>query len=464
MKLTKSQKKVLETHTGLFNKFSRRDVMGLGLKTFAGYSLANIFWGWRGLAQDTTIMDLPPFMVFDLVGGAALSGNFLVGGAGGTTDLLKSYDVLGYDPRKATMDTRFGLPAPQNISKVFEGLKATMSPEAQQNLRIACVAHQGADDTDINITSALGLVGEYMRQKQSLKQKGLGSMGTHSGGRTKLSLDIPALRPEELSNVTQLNLLTGLGYIKAAGVSSTDMNHFAQQQQSLYIKQIAESIGTDQKTLLDDLGVMYDNYVASNLNTVELDPRNIKLTQDVFAINASTAATNSQVLAAGIANACITGFVGPSCIAIGGYDYHDGSQTTGDQKDQEAGVMIGRCVELAHRLKKPFFFQVVTDGSCSSGKGNRNWGSDSGDRSLTLFGMYNPQKPVSLIKTQIGQFTQGQIADLSTYVGGRTGNVANVVFLNYLSALNRVGDLNQLLSGSDMPASVVNDSIAFMPG
>src|SRR5690349_4489803 len=65
-----------------------------------------------------------PFLVFDMAGGAALPGNFLVGKEGGPEDLLASYDQLGWNPKAAgAYDKRFGLPMPAGqLSGIFRGI------------------------------------------------------------------------------------------------------------------------------------------------------------------------------------------------------------------------------------------------------------------------------------------------------------------------------------------------------
>lgn len=460
MKLSKSQIKIIESHKNKNLKtFSRRELMGLGLQGLAAYSLSSLIPARRALAE--TLSSYPSFMVFDLVGGAALPGNFLVGGKNGSSDLLNKYDLLGFNPAKSILDNRFGLPAPKNISRVFEGMIATMSAETQKNVRLTSILHQAGDDSNINTTSALGLVAEYLRRKDLFKQKGMGLQGTSSGGRTQLSLDLAPIRPEQLSNVTQLNLLTGLGFIKADGVSDTNINKFTAAQKELNLKHIQDLSEGKQNKFFDQMAEMYDNYVKANLNIVNLDPRTNPNTQTLFNLTANTSETDQSAIAAGIANACMTQFVGPSCIAIDGYDYHDGTQSTGDAADERAGQMIGRCVELASKYQRPFFFQILTDGSCSASQNSRNWSSDSGERTMTIMGYYDPKQPPSQLKTQIGQFTDGQIADGSTYVGNKTSHVANVVFLNYLSALGKQSEISSLVSSNDLPTEMIDALISF---
>ena len=109
---------------------------------------------------------------------------------------------------------------------------------------------------------------------------------------------------------------------------------------------------------------------------------------------------------------------------------------------------------------KPIFIHVITDGSCSSNSGGRRWVADSGDRSMSLMGYYDP-KGVNQVKTQLGHFTQGQIADGSTYVGRRTNHCSNIAFLNYLSTMDKVGDVRSVLDSTALPNSVIDESLAF---
>ena len=455
IKLNKSQKKVVESHHRV--RVSRRDLMGLGLHAFAGSLLAPTLIGrW---AQAQTAMSFPGFMVFDLVGGAALPGNFLVGGVGGSNDLLNSYSTIGFNPRNSTMDERFGLPAPRQTSRMFEGMISAMSEGAQERFRMTSIAHLSVDDSSNNNTSALGLVAKFWTNKGVFKQKGLASQGTSSGGRTQLSLDEPALRPEALTDVTQLNLLTALGFMKNVGVTDENIMGLVEAQQNQFVRQFRELASSDQKNLKDQYEQHFDTF-QSSLSNLQLDPRQIEDVRNVYGINQNTAGNNSTALMAGLAHTCISGFSGPSCTAIGGYDYHDGTQTTGDQADFVAGQAIGRAIEVAHRIQKPFFFQVLSDGSCSSSDGGREWRADSGERTLTLIGSYKPDG-VKQTKTQIGHYTSGQIAESNTHVGRRTSNVAQIVFLNYLSNIGMESEIEKYFSTSELPTNVIDESITF---
>ncbi|MGE3975559.1 MAG: hypothetical protein AB7F59_13620, partial [Bdellovibrionales bacterium] len=150
-----------------------------------------------------------PFMVFDMAGGGGLPGNFLVGKQGGPEDLLASYGLLGWDPRTVALDRRFGLPmAGGNVSRILQGMIATMSPEAQALTRMGSICHQSQDDSSINTTSALIEVAKAGLQG-SLIKTGLGMSATESGGNTQVPMKESTLKPLEVASVTSVTGSTG---------------------------------------------------------------------------------------------------------------------------------------------------------------------------------------------------------------------------------------------------------------
>lgn len=457
IKLNKSQKIVADQHNLRDHNITRRDFMGLGLIGFAGSAMLPGFIPSLAMANDET---LPAFIVLDLMGGCALPGNFLVGGKNGAKDMLGNYDLLGYDPKSSTMDDRFGLPAPRATSKFYEGMVNTMSAEAQQRFKISSLCHLATADVSSNYHNALGLVAKYWQSKGLLQQTGFGIQGTSSGGKTRLSLDEPALRPERLSLITQLNLLSGLGVMKSEGIGGGAVSRMLIAQKNIYMKQFKELAGSDQAELKNAFEEQMDIYANSDQGG-ELDPRKIQLTQQIFNINQNSNERDINVLSAGIAHTALAGVSGPSTIALGGYDYHDGSYTRGDAKDMEAGVMLGRIVEMAHQMKKPVFVQVITDGGCRVTKaGARNWGGDSGDRNMSLMAYYNPNG-VNQEQVQLGYFTSNQVVGQDGYLNRRTQRVANLTFLNYLSAMDKAGDVSKIIPTEQLPNSVIDKSICF---
>jgi hypothetical protein len=324
-----------------------------------------------------------PFLVFDLAGGAALPGNFLVGKAGGPHDLMKSYDLQGWNPRVTSLDTRFGLPmADRSVSKILDGMLSIMSSGAQANLRLASVINWSDFDTETNYLSALALV-SAAGNHGSLFANGVGLYPTLSGGNSR-----------------------------AAGE------------------------GPDTKTLqvnqLKDL---------TTISSAMLDPRTDAAAQTIYGISANTSDFDRRVLIGAIVENVLARNTGPGAIVIEGCDYHTGDQTTGDQKDFEIGQEIGRAVELAHQKGTPLFFQIITDGGIVADPGTRNWNADSYE-SMTVIGYFSPVSPIAYVNNQIqlGAYTDAQTVDRATIVGGEPALAAYSSFANYL---NVIGQLDQ---------------------
>jgi hypothetical protein len=171
-----------------------------------------------------------------------------------------------------------------------------------------------------------------------------------------------------------------------------------------------------------------------------LDPRQEKVFQTVYGINANTAVNDPNAIISAIVMNCLKGTAGPGVIAIGGFDYHDGTQTTGDGKDLEAGQNIGRAVEAAFQMGKPLFFHILTDGGIVASSGTRNWTSDSQERSLGVVGYMNPKGAPKQRRLQIGNYTDGQGIEHNTLIGTEPAKTAYAVFANYLNVCGRLGE------------------------
>ena len=187
--------------------------------------------------------------------------------------------------------------------------------------------------------------------------------------------------------------------------------------------------------------------------TFALDPRQIADIQTIYGINANTQVTNVTATRAGIVNCVLARATGPGVITIGGCDYHDGTQTTGDAKDLEIGREIGRAIELAHQRKVPLFIHIYSDGGVGARQGSRMWGSDSGEQSLTVIGYYDPKGVPSYSRKdiiQIGHYTAGQGADRETLIGGNPALVSYAVLANYM---NLMGNLDQFNTYAPSPFS-----------
>ena len=108
----------------------------------------------------------------------------------------------------------------------------------------------------------------------------------------------------------------------------------------------------------------------------------------------------------------LKGYAGAGTITMGGYDYHDSSATTGEQRDQAAGEVIGMLLAMAAALKRKVMIHVYTDGGVYGGSSTNEvngvdkyvWQGDSEARSAAFVLVYDPQNRPDLVFKQMGAY------------------------------------------------------------
>ncbi len=444
---------------------TRREFLSQGLIGFSGAIVAptvlNLVLGAQEARGDTCssggpVAGLIPFLVFDLAGGASLPGNFLVGKSGGSEDLLRSYDTLGWNPRSTGLDRQFGAPMAANVSQILAGINQTASAAARKNLRMGTICNFSRDDTFSNKISALSMV-TRAGYRGAFIQTGLGSQESDSGGTSQMIVDVPGTKPLYVSSLVDILDSVSFGP-DLSKFSSKILNIVASRMQTLSERQAAKYMAQPSGKILSDLsGCAYKQNVNFANSVQGLDPRAHAKISTIYNITTGTSPSDNTAIAAGIVLNVLQGNSGPGVLTIGGCDYHDSTSTTGDQKDLEIGQTIGRAVESAYQLQKPLFFQILTDGSVVASPGTRIWSGDAGDKSLTVTGFYNPNKEPELIRSQVGSYTDGQSVDLDTVIGNDTIKVGYAVLADYLSACGKMDLFDEIASGVFTPTQ--RDSI-----
>src|SRR5262249_53192978 len=112
------------------------------------------------------------------------------------------------------------------------------------------------------------------------------------------------------------------------------------------------------------------------------------------------------------------GYAAAGTISLGGFDYHDSTRATGEQRNFKAGQMIGAVLEYAQRLGTPVMIYVFSDGSLSAtssvdsstnGRGKLGWQGDNQSTASTFFLVYSPKGRPALRSggpgQQIGYFS-----------------------------------------------------------
>lgn len=456
-------------HEGHSRPVTRREFLAQGYIAFGGMLALPSAIGLmsrQAYAADCGSTTAPvlglPFLAFDMAGGAALPGNFLVGKKGGPKDYLSSYDRLGWDPKeKDGLNEDFGLPMSTKYSQILAGILATASPEARARLRMGSFCHFAQDDSTTNRLNAATLVLKASQPGQYIGN-GLGNSNTVSGGNSMSALADNSLKPTFVSDIADVVGATRFGGESFKELSPKQLKSLVDSAVKLGKHQggmIKGEIGGD---LLEPLAnCSYEKSIQFVDGVAGLDPRVDPAAAAAFALNAQSVGNTAPVISASIAMNALKGFSGPGVWTIGGCDYHDGTSTTGDGKDRQMGETMGRSIELAHRLQRPLFFQLFTDGGCDAQVGTRKWRGDSGDKCMTVIGFYHPKGAPKLKQVQVGSFTDGQGADRTTLLGSNPLLAAYAVFANYLNCIGQLGKFHDHVPGVFTGAGELDSVIIF---
>lgn len=402
----------------------------------------------------------PAMIVLDLAGGAGLAGNFSVGKKGGATDFIESYSRLGWDPKKSSLELGYGAPiAPKEISQFFAGFLLTTSENTRKNTRFATICHFGQDDTQSNAHSMHSEVMKFL-QSEGIQKQGLGMSSATSGGNSQSVTKSQLLAPAQIKSIEEYSKVVQCFEFNRRGFLDKGVKDFVGKFSDLSQFQLSKWMSHDPSTtdLQKKLQQHYWDLKNMDPNFIT-DPRKDPIAQKAFQITASTLSNSLEAVTSTISYHTIQGNVGPSTIMLGGFDYHDGTQTTGDQADLKAGKTLGSLLEYASLLNRKVMVQIITDGSVYSDVGTRVWRGDAGDKSLSILVFFDPNGPVTLRKTQLGAFTDGQSVDTDFWFSKNLNAVGRISFLNYLAFSGKTDLISKIYSENEHPASQLKESI-----
>ncbi|MBX3023216.1 MAG: hypothetical protein KF799_16195 [Bdellovibrionales bacterium] len=442
--------------TGHSKPVSRREFLASGLLPFAVSAfvpgalglLGTPFGAHAATNCPTSSGILPSFITLNLAGGAGLNANFLPRDAG--NQLLPSYSKIGGGTAANLVTNNTVMPwngmGPfLQGSGFLNGLQAG-APTALANTSVIGVCVQSRDDSSENPFDASGMV-----FKAGLVGSMLPNMGTERtpNGLSNKSAVISPPTPLVVSSVTSIN--NSIGYTAALRNLST-----AQKAQ---ISRLVSSLSTAQAAKLNSLSstAQVQNLIdCAGLKNNELiaaggAPALPAALQTVWGVNANTAANNEANVFANMVYHSLAGNGGVVNLQMGGYDYHDGSRNTGNTRDTAAGTAVGRILESAKAMGQKIFVYVTSDGSVTSNDSanpGANWVSDRGTGGLALFFMFDPAARPQTSGLQIGNFTNGQVANDSTFVGSDPAQAAQAVFANYMKFAGRMDLFNRVIPTS----------------
>jgi hypothetical protein len=208
-----------------------------------------------------------------------------------------------------------------------------------------------------------------------------------------------------------------------------------------------------------------------------LDPR-----QDPLIVGSSgifpSLSNGDAAMTASVMKLVIDGYAGAGTIAMGGYDYHDGTRATGEMRNFLAGQMIGAVIEYAHRMGSPVMIQLMSDGSLTSnamvdtstaGRNKLAWQGDNSSVAATVFLVFSPKaRPVlrnGAAGQQIGYFSSdGSVVSSSSPAANSVNQIPELIILNYMGLLGTDAQFSSLFPMQGLgTTAALNAMTAFTP-
>ncbi|WP_416306167.1 hypothetical protein [Neptunicella sp. SCSIO 80796] len=444
-----------------------------------------------------------PFIVFDLAGGANISGsNVLVGKRGGQLDFLSTagYNKLGLpgdmvpsimNPQSGLSDfinTELGL-AFHSDSAFLRGMLERISPMNRANINGAVIPARSENDTGNNPHNPMYGINKVGADGSLLTL--IGSQSSESGGNSMA----PAMMIDQSKRPTKVDRpsdVTGL-------VDTGDLIGLLSQQDSVAVMESIQRI-SDMKLGKIDTQISTDDvlkdlvrcgYVKSadiadrfgdpsTLNP-QLDPLLVGtggiFSEDEFANDGEFRKTAS------VMKLVINGFAGAGTITMGGFDYHTGDRSTGEIRDLRAGRCMGACLEYAARVGVPLMMYVCSDGSVASngmiddsvnGRGKGVWTGDNSSTAASFFMVYNPNGTIQLLGANADQQAMHQqigymradasVETASTPAANNVNLLVETILLNYMALHGEQGQFSRLFPQHGLGNAALMDSLtAFEP-
>jgi hypothetical protein len=444
-----------------------------------------------------------PFICFDLAGGANLAGsNVLVGRGGGQMDLLSTagYSKLGVpgDMLPGQDSTGVTLLNPgitsdftnDELNLIFHADSAMLfgirekAPNAIASGRIDGSVIPARSDNDTGNNPHNPLYGLVMAGARGEVVDIIGSRSSVSGGNSMApAMQInPELRPTKVdrpSDVTGMVDVGDLTSILGADDVTAVMESIARiTHKKLKLGTINTGLPTQDEIIKDMIRCNYLKAadITDRFATIPVDPLGDANIRSIFSDTELGIFGNGDrefLKTASVMKMVLKGYAAGGCITMGGYDYHTGDRSTGENRDLRAGRCIGACLEYAQIVGKPLMIYVFSDGSVASngapddststgsgetlvlgGGGKGQWTGDNSSTACSYFLAYDPTNNVPIwnndpqveLRRQIGSMSSGaSVVTSATPAANNVNLLVNMVLLNYMA-------LNGSVTPGDMSA------------
>ena len=426
-----------------------------------------------------------PFICFDLAGGANFAGsNVLVGGSGGQNDGVIS--TAGY--------SKMGIPGdmiPGQDSSAFDLLNTSTNNDfvndelglqfhADSAMLAGILEKAGAavgsvdgcviparSDNDTGNNTHNPMYGIAKAGGTGSVISLIGSRNTTSGGNSLAPMDMinPELRPAKVDRPSDVTGMLDVGNLTAILSDPADVTAVMESMARISHKKLksgnVNTLVTNDEVIKDLMrcGYLKAADLADRFAGVPVDPL---ADTDIVGANAifTVDEMNDREFAktASIMKMVLNGYSAAGCVTMGGYDYHTGNRSAGENRDRRAGRCIGACLNYAARLGTKVMIYVYSDGSVASngmpdmstgsatqlgGRGKGQWTGDNSSTACGFFLVYDPAgRPTAnasatkVVNRQIGRFSaDGSVITSSSPAANNVNLLVNTVLLNYM-ALN----------------------------
>ncbi len=439
-----------------------------------------------------------PFICFDLAGGANLAGsNALVGQGGGQMDTLTTggYNKLGIPGDMvpgldSTAATLLNTSATNNfvndqLNLLFHADSAMLLGILEKagaslgNIDGCIIPARSDNDTGNNMHNPL--YGIALAGAKGSVVDLIGSRSSDSGGNSlaptsQINLEV---RPTKVDRPSDVTGMVDVGNLTSILSDPADVTAVMESMARISHKKlrndpgglVSTGLGNAQDKVIKDLvrcGYIKSADIANRFAGVAVDP-----TQDldIQAIFSSTEFNDNEFSkTASVMKMVVEGYAAGGCITMGGYDYHTGNRTVGENRDLRAGRCIGACLNYAQRKAKPLMIYVFSDGSVASngtadnsassgagetlnlgGRGKGVWTGDNSSTAASFFLVYSPAGAPALsnngraaeLHRQIGRMSaDASVVTSSSPAANNPNLLVNMLLLNYMAANGDVDPSN----------------------
>lgn len=457
---------------------SRRDFLSHGFiaaaSSFAMPSLFSMLTSKLAYGADCIvnedIIGKTPVFILDLAGGANLPGsNVMVGAGGGQEDFLQTYKTLGLpedmNPKNRVnmINSEFGLRFHAD-SAILRGMQAQTTTAVRSKVEGGIFCASSSDDTQNNPLNPSYWL--YKAGASGTIANLAGTRNSDSGGNSMVPLlsmnpkvkPVSINKPEDALNLINIGRINELFDKDQAQMVLKAIERMSQSKLQSFSNQTL----SDQIKNLVECGYIKSQDVFNQFSPELIDASKDLDVQNVF--GALNTGTKRQV--ATMAKLLLDGYVGAATISKGGNDYHDKTRSTGENRDFEAGEIIGQVMALAARKRKNIIIYVLTDGgvaasdqidNSAAGRGKYVWTGDSGQRSSAFLLVYRDQGRPTLRtgNRQIGYFREnGSVETAASLTSNSPTNLAKAIVANFLALHGEESNLASVVGdnpfGSDL--------------